>query len=275
MKIHRTRIVLAIVAFAATPILAGPPEPVVEKNPAPTKAEESPWSFRLALYGWMQSLDGTVGVHGIQSDINIPFSDILDNLNIGAMGVLELRYKRWALTADMVYADLRGSVDTPFNIFFSKADYEQKQFLGNFVLSYLLVDQPRFKLDAYAGARVNYLDGEITLIGNRLPLPPGFPTFIVANRDFGGSKTWVDPIIGAKFQATIAGPVFARVGGDIGGFGVSSEFTWEAYGVLAVNVTRNFSIGAGYRALGTDYSSGGFKYDVTASGPVIGSEIRF
>ena len=95
------------------------------------------------------------------------------------------------------------------------------------------------------------------------------------NRDFGGSKTWVDPIVGARFQTAIAGPVFARLGGDIGGFGVSSDFTWQVYGVLGVNVARNFSIGFGYRALGTDYSSGGFKYDVTSYGPTIGSEFRF
>ena len=215
------------------PIFAGPPEPVVEASPAP--AQENPCSFRASLYGWMQSLDGTVGVRGIESDVNIPFKDIVDDLNFGAMGVPELRYKRWAITADMVHADLRGSADTPFQIFFSKVDYEQKQFLCNFVPSYLLVDSPRFKLDLYAGARVNCLDAEVTLIGKRLPLPPSFPPFIVPNRDFGGSKTWVDPIVGGKFQAN----------------------------------------GVGYRAPGTDYSSGGFKYDVTASGPVIGSEIRF
>ena len=189
--------------------------------------------------------------------------------------MLELRYKRWGLLADMIYADLRGSVDTPFNFLFSKADYEQKQFIGNFVLTYSLIDRPQFSLGVYAGARINYLDAEITLIGNRLPLPPSFPPFIVPNRDFGGNKTWVDPIVGGRLQAKIAGPVFARVGGDIGGFDASSHFTWEAYGILAVNVARNFSTGIGYRALGTDYSSGGFKYDVIASGPVIGSEIRF
>jgi hypothetical protein len=275
MKIHRITIILAIIMIFGPSLLAGPPEPVMEKSPSPAAAGENPWSFRAAFYGWMQSLNGTVGVRGIESDVDIRFSDILQDLNIGAMGVLELRYRRWAVMADMVYADLRGSADTPFNFFFTKVDYEQKQFLGNFVLSYLLVDDSRFKLDVYAGARVNYLESEITLIGNRLPLPPGFPTFIVPNRGFGGSKAWVDPIIGGRFQANIAGPCFVRVGGDIGGFGVSSEFTWQAYGVLGVNVTRNMSIGAGYRALGTDYSSGGFKYDLIASGPVIGSEIRF
>lgn len=63
MKTHRITIVLASVIFAAAPVFAGPPEPVVEKNRTPAKAEENPWSFWLALYGWMQSLDETVGIH--------------------------------------------------------------------------------------------------------------------------------------------------------------------------------------------------------------------
>ncbi len=274
MKIHRI-LLSVLLALVAQPLLAGPPEPVVQTNPTPPPTQESVWSFRGAFYGWAQSLDGTVGVRGIETNIDVPFKDIVKELNLGAMGVLEVRYGRWGLMADMIYADLRGSVDTPFNFLFSKVDYEQKQFTGNFVLTYSVVETPRFSLGLYAGARVNYLDAEITLIGNRLPLPPSFPPFIVPNRDFGGSKTWVDPIVGGRFQARIAGPVFIRAGGDIGGFGVSSDFTWQAYGVLGVDVARNFSIGVGYRALGTDYSSGGFKYDVTASGPVIGSEIQF
>ena len=274
MKIQHLTISLTAFLFAAAPLLAGPLD-VVEKQPTPAQAEESPWSFRLATYGWMQSLEGTVGVLGIENSIDVPFSDILKDLNIGVMATFELRCQRWGFIADMVYADLRGSADTPFNIFFSKVDYEQKQFLGNFVLSYRFIDNPQFGLEGYAGARVNSLDAEITLIGNRLPLPPALPPFVVANREFGGSKTWVDPIVGARFQATISGPVFFRAGGDIGGFGVSSEFTWQAYGVLGVNVARNFSLGFGYRGLGTDYSDGGFKYDVIAHGPLIGAEFRF
>ena len=273
MKIHRLAI-LALVLLITKPLGAGPLD-VVETQPTPAQADESPWSFRLATYGWMQSLDGTVGVLGIENSIDVPFSDILKDLNIGVMATFELRCQRWGFMADMVYADLRGSADTPFNVFFSKVDYEQKQFLGNFVLSYRFIDNPQFGLEGYAGARVNSLDAEITLIGNRLPLPPTLPPFVVANREFGGSKTWVDPIVGARFQATISGPVFFRAGGDIGGFGVSSEFTWQAYGVLGVNVARNFSIGFGYRGLSTDYSEGGFKYDVIAHGPLIGAEFRF
>ena len=273
MKIRR--LILSLIVAIGSTSFAGPPASLVEKNPAPVTTEERPWSFGLIMYGWMQSLDGTIGVRGIDADIDIRFKDILKELNFGMMTVLEARYQRWGFMADMVYADLRGSASTPFDFLFSSVDYEQKQFLGNFVVSYCVVDQTALRLDLYAGARVNWLDAEITLIGNPLQLPPGFPPFIVPNRGFSGSESWADPIVGARLQTRISGPVFARIGGDIGGFGVSSDFTWEVYGVIGVDVARNFSLLMGYRGLGTDYSNDGFKYDVIAHGPAMGAEFRF
>lgn len=275
MKMRRLITSLSLIGLVSTTAFAGPPSPVVDKNPAPAPTEERAWSFGLIMYGWAESLDGTVGVRGIDADIDIRFKDILKKLNFGMMTVLEARYKRWGFMADMVYADLRGSASTPFDRLFSSVDYEQKQFLGNFVLSYSVVDHPTLRMDLYAGARVNWVDAEITLIGNPVQLPGGFPPFIVPNRGFSGSDTWADPIVGARLQARISGPVFARIGGDIGGFGVSSEFTWEAYGIIGVDVARNFSLMLGYRGLGTDYTNGGFKYDVIAHGPAMGAEFRF
>ncbi len=281
MKIPRSLVTLVLVVSVASYVCAGPPPPVVQESP--TLTEERPWAFNLVAYGWLESLDGTVGVRGIDSHIDVPFSNVLKELNIGAMGVIELRYKRWTVAADLVYADLRGSLDgrsvrlsdTPFDVLFTKGDYEQKQFLGNFTLSYQLIAESQCKLELYAGARVNSLDSQLTLIGNRFPPPPAIPTFIVPDRELGGSKTWVDPIVGARFVARLQGPLFVRVGGDIGGFGVSSDLTWQANAILGVDVARNFSVGLGFRGLGTNYSSGGFKYDVIAYGPIIGSEFRF
>jgi hypothetical protein len=42
MKIYRVPIVFAIIVFALTSVFAGFVEPVVEKNPALAKAEETP-----------------------------------------------------------------------------------------------------------------------------------------------------------------------------------------------------------------------------------------
>jgi opacity protein-like surface antigen len=63
--------------------------------------------------------------------------------------------------------------------------------------------------------------------------------------------------------------------GDIGGFDVSSELTWQAMAGFGYRVMDNGAILLGYRGIGTDYTDGGFTYDVVAHGPVIGFEYHF
>ena len=61
----------------------------------------------------------------------------------------------------------------------------------------------------------------------------------------------------------------------IGGFGVSSEFTWDVMGGLGYQATDSFSLVAGYRAMGVDYRNDGFVFDVTQDGPILGAVFRF
>jgi len=71
--------------------------------------------------------------------------------------------------------------------------------------------------------------------------------------------------------------------GDVGGFGVGSEFSWQAI------ATYNSPLGeihgipvdgyVGFRALAADYSQGSgktkFEWDNVIYGPVIGATMRF
>jgi len=89
------------------------------------------------------------------------------------------------------------------------------------------------------------------------------------------SKAWVDPFVGfrARCQLWDHGYVVAR--GDIGGFGVSSDLTWNAFGALGMDLNERTSVEIGSRYLSVDYQSGGFHYDVATRGPYIGVNIGF
>jgi opacity protein-like surface antigen len=114
-------------------------------------------------------------------------------------------------------------------------------------------------LDLFAGARVNWIDAQLSS-----------PT-----DSRSADKTWVDPIIGARFQSALSEKFFFRALGDIGGFDVSSELTWQAMAGFGYRVMDNGAILLGYRGIGTDYTDGGFTYDVVTHGPVIGFEYHF
>ena len=255
MKIPIT--ILTSFLFGLLPAAAGTYVPA----PGVTMPAESAsdWSFRMALYGWAQSLDGDVAARGISAPVDVGFDDIVENLDFGAMGAIEIGYGRWSFLADGVYAEISASASTPFGFVADSLDAELKQFLGHFVIAYEVLRTDGAKLDVYGGVRVNWIDLEIELG------PLG------SSDDEG----WTDPIIGARFQAELGDSFFFRALGDVGGFGVASDFTWQAMAGFGYRFNEHCSALLTYRAIGTDYSDGGFTYDVTSHGPLIGLEFRF
>ena len=63
------------------------------------------------------------------------------------------------------------------------------------------------------------------------------------------------------------------------GFGVSSDFTWQALGLIDFQPWKHAAIVGGYRAIATDYTSGSgrdkFTYDAIVHGPVLGLDVWF
>ena len=267
----KSRIILALAIASITASAATPPPPAIE--PQVSTAED--WSFRLDLPGWASAIDGTVGIRDVNVGVDASFSDILGELDfVFAMGA-EVRRGRWGLLTDLMYVDLSSSASTPRGIAFSRVDVGLKQFLGNVAVSYRLVDNNGLKLDAFAGIRVNWLETEITLQGNAIDFARLNSTFTVASRSASDSVGWVDPLIGFGADYSFTDKVFIRGLADIGGFGVSSDLTWQAMSVLGYRFNKTFTAYAGYRAISTDYTDGGFTYDLVTHGPLLGLSISF
>ena len=89
------------------------------------------------------------------------------------------------------------------------------------------------------------------------------------------TEDWVDPYVGFAARYNLSKAWYLTGKADIGGFGIGSEITWQAYGALGCQVTRYIFIEAGYRYLYTDYNRGGFLYDVSQSGAQVTAGIKF
>jgi len=67
--------------------------------------------------------------------------------------------------------------------------------------------------------------------------------------------------------------------GDIGGFGVGSEFSWQAYADIGFRISHVVSVLAGYRVLDMDYQSetalDPVELDLMISGPQIAVAFTF
>jgi hypothetical protein len=91
---------------------------------------------------------------------------------------------------------------------------------------------------------------------------------------------WVDPLIGARILWHFADRWSLIGRGDIGGFGVGSDFAWNASAYVGFEAARWCTLVLGYRAIGVDYDndengSGAFAYDVITNGGVLGAAFTF
>jgi hypothetical protein len=96
-----------------------------------------------------------------------------------------------------------------------------------------------------------------------------------ANTDISKDRDWVDPYVGVRARYNLTDEVYLGARGDIGGFGVGSDLTWQAFGGLGYVINDSVTIEAGYRHLDIDYDHDDFIMDMAISGPMVGVEICF
>jgi hypothetical protein len=232
------------------------------------------WQFQIAPYAWALAADGDVTVKGQKSDVNLSFKDIFEELNYAAMLEGEARKGRVGVIANILYANLGDdenvggvSIDPDINLIWGA-------FAGFYRLGPWNLDSeagddgPRLIVDPYAGVRYTYLDVDIDIGGGP---------------DLSGDEEWVDPIVGLRTLWQLTPRWGVTAAGDIGGFGVGSDFAWMATGLVTYRFglfgDDNAKFGAGYRALYQDYSDGSgadkFEWDVMLHGPVFTVAIEF
>jgi hypothetical protein len=256
---HRVLLGTATILLAAT-VGAGSPH---AQAAAPTSAEGR--AFSVTPYLWAASLDGKVGVRGLPpADVNQDFNDLLKKVDGGLTLFLDGRVGRFGAFADVDYLKFSADGDPPRGILFSDLKVDINTLNTSLYGYYRVLGNERTALDVLAGGRLWYVRTEIDLQGALLP-----------GRKADASETWADPVVGVRGQVEL-GAGFHLFGlADVGGFGVSSDSTWQVMGALGYRLTDRIVARAGYRHLDVDYDHDGFVYDVKLSGPILGVSIRF
>lgn len=243
------------VAYAAD-IAEPPPEP------APV---ESGWTFTLAPYVWLAGIDGNVAQFGLPKvSIDASISDVLSNFDIGVMAAGEARYGRFSFATDLFYVKLSADKATPRGILADDVNVKVRDFMWTGAAAYSVIQEEAGNLDVMAGLRVWSVNTDLGFSGG--------PLDGISADD---TDTWVDPIVGLKGRFNFTPNIYFTGWGMIGGFGASSKFMWDAMGGLGYSFNEMFSVVAGYRGMGVDYSHDGFVYDVVQHGPIFGGVIRF
>jgi hypothetical protein len=234
-------------------------------------ADDDPdaWHVRITPYAWAPGIHGDVTVRGVNSEVDASFLDLLDETDTltGLAGRLEVTKGRFGVFGDIFYAKTkidgagRTDLDVTTRMWFI-------EFGGQFRVLDTTSDRvPGLTLDVYGGGRYSYLELDLDTAG------------AASAKE---SKDWVDPIVGARVGVHFSEHVFLLFAGDVGGFGVGSDFAWSVTGLFGYkwqSGTIEWAILAGYKALGQDYETGSgpqrFRWDTVMHGPVLGFTVRF
>jgi len=301
VRFKRLAVLLAIAALGgacSSGVALAQTAASVNSGTMPSDAE--PWRFNAASYGWAMNVSGSVTARSQTVDVNASVIDLLQKSDslIGFMGYFEADKGRAGFYTDLVFARLGFGAN--------QSTYRNPI--------------PGLKLSATATATATYQlfiaemgglyeihrwlspDGSLTTIDGLLgfrywnnSIDVNFDVTANVNfsdlgidRSFGfatarsGVVQWVDPVLGLRLRHrfTPSQEIFVR--GDIGGFGLGSQFAWQAVGVYSYAWQfTGYQIAAllGFRALGVNYSAPGSATGAGISevlyGPIIGVSFRF
>jgi hypothetical protein len=245
-------------ALGALALSAGP---AFAQAPARTADD---WTFIASPYVWFAGLGGEVTLPRGSESFNADFGDLFGAMKFSFMGLFEARQQNFSLVLDFMYINQQQGVPVPGFGEYSGGSARLRTTQASAIGLFTLLDQPGGRFELGGGVRVWWMNTDIRLDPGTLP-----------GRSADQTTNWVDPIIAARGSVRLNDRLSLTGYGDIGGFGVGSEFTWQVMGTLDWRVSDWISASVGYRWIQFDYEASRANIDLGMSGPIIGASLRF
>jgi hypothetical protein len=232
------------------------------------------WNLIVSPYVWAASLKGDASLAGLNSEIDIPFSEIFDHLDLAAMGNVEVTNGLFGFYLDGQY--VQTSQDEHL------ADNEIGLKIKTTILAagvyYRAYDLPLGGKTVFGEPRHFTIEPTIGIRWTKLEVDAD-AGFIGINK----SADWVDPFVGARVSYDLSEKWNLSGEADTGGFDTGSKLAINAQAYLGYR-TYMFNhptiLRVGYRVLSQhyetdDFTGNKFRWNVTQHGPVLGFSMRF
>ncbi len=207
------------------------------------------WTFAGSTYAWIARKRGVIDAGGL----GIPLDDPDDS--VGAFLYVEGERGRWGFIADLSLMSTEDRTSTTTG----EVEVDEDTIAAELDLTYRPTEDSTLRF--LVGLRL--LDSSADL---RFPLLP----------DDHSDVTQVDPVIGAQGTWPLGEGFAFRLRGDIGGFGLASDSTYQALGLFAWEFADDWMLTTGYRVLGWEFDDGhGTRSDIRLSGALLGVALRF
>ena len=227
-----------------------------------TNVTANDWSYQAEIYMQATHIEGKTWIGKVVNDasISIDSEDIFDSLELGGMFHAEALNNQsgWGLVVDYAFMDLSPNS--------SSEVVDVKVWQG--VMEALL-----FKRIQLTNSHIDYFGG-VRWWDNKIELEAGSSKYSL-------KETWVDAVIGARLLKPLDDKWTIMFKGDLGGFGLSADFTSNITIGGRCKIADNFSLDLQYKAVWVDYKTGNkreegyFAYDTVTHGPIIGLVYHF
>ena len=226
---------------------------------APATAAE--WEFIVNPYFMAPAIDGDLGVGRFDAKVGASPSDVFSRLNWGVMGTVEANNGEWGFNLDVNYLNVDATDDR-------KRRFSVNGHQAAYTATVLRRVHPAAWV--YVGARLSDM-------GIRLDCNTDCP--VVGDRSARRNKQWVEYLAGFRATLPFNDRVDLTVNADVGGFGIGSEVSVNAWPQLGLRISKRAKAMLGYRMIYVKHESGEgasrFVYDALTFGPTIGAEFRF
>jgi hypothetical protein len=180
------------------------------------------------------------------------------------MGLAEARRGNFSLLTDFMYLNLEQGVPVPGLGAYGGGSARTQSVEVSAIGLYTVAEASAGRIEVGGGIRGWWFDTELKLDPGALP-----------GRTQSASTSWADPVIAARGVLRLNDRMSLTAYGDVGGFGVGSDFTWQTFATLDYKVAENATISAGFRYIHIDYQKGRTDISLEMAGPIIGASIRF
>jgi hypothetical protein len=183
---------------------AGSMELAPKETAPPSITESQPWQFTIAAPGWLASMNGTIGVRGVDANIDVPVDEVLQHLDMIFAMRAEAQKGPFGIFGEVFYiglsdvAQVRGLIN---NI------HEQVDLtLVDGALSWRLFNQPRWSVDFAAGTHYTNVYEQLTLNGDVVEIHQASEQFVTNISDDLIARLNND-ISNSEFLATLTSTV--------------------------------------------------------------------
>jgi hypothetical protein len=194
-------------------ISAGSLELQPKESAPPTITQSEPWQFTIAAPGWMAGMDGTIGVRGVNADIDIGFDQILQHLDMIFAMRAEAQKGPFGIYGEVIYMGLSDGAQ--INRLINNIHEQVDMTLVDGALSWRLVNQPRWSLDFAAGTHYTNVYERLELHSDPIAIQQASVRFVNDIADALRSRLDQD-ISNSEFlealKSTIKADIINRIG---------------------------------------------------------------